>query len=99
MAYRIEFAESVKTQIRAFSARQRVAILDAIEQQLQHEPLVETRNRKLLRPNPLAPRELRVGQLRVFYEVPVSDPDVVRILAVGQKKGNILRIAGKEIQL
>ena len=99
MAYRIEFAESVKTQIRAFSARQRVAILDAIEQQLQHEPLVETRNRKLLRPNPLAPWELRVGQLRVFYEVPVSDPDVVRILAVGHKKGNILRIAGKEIQL
>ena len=76
-----------------------MAILDAIEQQLQHEPLVETRNRKLLRPNPLAPWELRVGQLRVFYEVPVSDPDVVRILAVGQKKGNILRIAGKEIQL
>ncbi len=42
-------------------------LLSAIEVQLVHEPLTETRNRKLLRPNPIAPWELRVGDLRAFY--------------------------------
>jgi mRNA-degrading endonuclease RelE of RelBE toxin-antitoxin system len=74
-------------------------ILDAVEAQLSHEPLIETRNRKPLRPNPIAPWELRVGDLRVFYEVSAEEPGVVNILAVGQKDGNILRIAGKEIKL
>lgn len=74
-------------------------MLDAIEVQLTHEPLVETRNRKPLRPNPVAPWELRVGTLRVFYEVSSEEPSVVNILAVGQKDGNVLRIAGKEIKL
>ena len=44
-------------------------VLDAIERQLVSEPLKESRNRKPLRPNPIAPWELRVGGLRVFYEV------------------------------
>lgn len=74
-------------------------MLEAIETQLVHEPLVETRNRKLLRPNPIAPWELRVGDLRVFYEVGAEAPDQVSILAVGEKHGNVLRIAGEEIQL
>jgi hypothetical protein len=74
-------------------------VLDAIEEQLAHEPLVETRNRKLLRPNPLAPWELRVGNLRIFYEVAKGEPDKVQILAVGEKRGNSLWIGGKEVQL
>ncbi len=64
-----------------------------------HEPLTETRNRKPLRPNPVAPWELRVGDLRVFYEVAADEPNVVRVLAVGRKRGNTLLIAGKEIEL
>jgi hypothetical protein len=63
------------------------------------EPLVETRNRKPLRPNPLAPWELRVGALRVLYEVPAGNPKVVHVLAVGKKHRNVLRIAGREIKL
>jgi hypothetical protein len=52
--------------------------------------------------NPLAPWELRVDDLRVFYEVNAEVPDVpkvVSVLAVGRKEGNILRIAGEEIKL
>jgi mRNA-degrading endonuclease RelE of RelBE toxin-antitoxin system len=74
-------------------------VLDAIEVQLTHEPLVETRNRKPLRPNPIAPWELRVGSLRVFYEVSSEESGIVNILALGEKDGNVLRIAGKEIKL
>jgi len=99
MAYRIKFAESVKEQIKALPAYQRVLLFNTIERQLAHEPLTETRNRKRLRPNPIAPWELRIGSLRAFYEVVPDEPDVVRILAVGQKKGSRLLIAGKEIQL
>jgi len=99
MVYTIEFAESVKEQLRALTARQRKAILASIERQLVHEPLIETKNRKLLRPNPIAPWELRIGTLRVFYEVAADEPDIVRILAVGQKKGNKLYIAGRGIEL
>jgi hypothetical protein len=47
----------------------------------------------------MAPWELRVGDLRVFYEVTGADTSVVRILAVGRKGRNILTIGGKEIQL
>jgi len=44
-------------------------VLDQIEVQLTYRPDVETRNRKRLRPNPLAPWELRIGEIRVFYDV------------------------------
>jgi hypothetical protein len=83
----------------ALTAGERSTALDAIERQLLHEPLVETRNRKPLRPNPIAPWELRIGNLRVFYEVIPGDPGVVRIVAVGKKVRNIVRIGGKEIEL
>jgi hypothetical protein len=74
-------------------------VLDAIDAQLVHEPLVETTNRKPLRPNPIAPWEMRVGDLRVFYEVGGETPGTVTVLAVGRKEGNVLRIAGEEIKL
>ncbi len=99
MAYSVEFAASVREQLRALSARQRGIVIEVIERQLVHEPLTETRNRKPLRPSPVAPLELRVGNLRVFYEVAADEPNVVRVLAVGRKRGNTLLIAGKEIEL
>ena len=70
----------------ALTAPERSLALGSIERQLLHEPLVEPRNRKPLRPNPIAPWELRIGKLRVFYEVIPSDPGVVRIVAVGKRK-------------
>lgn len=99
MPYAIEFAESVEDHFRALTARERATVLAAIERQLPHEPLKETRNRKPLRPNPIAPWELRVGQLRVFYEVVEADNAVVKILAVGRKRRQVLTIGGQEIQL
>jgi mRNA-degrading endonuclease RelE of RelBE toxin-antitoxin system len=99
MAYEIAFAESVQEHFRVLTARERATVLDAIGRQLPHQPLDETRHRKPLRPNPVAPWELRVGLLRVFYEVVGTDTGVVRILAVGRKVRNTLMIGGKEIQL
>ena len=55
MAYTIAFAQSVREQLLTLTARQRITVLDAIEEQLSHQPLVETKHRKILRPNPVAP--------------------------------------------
>ena len=99
MVHEIRFADDVKGHLNALTIPERLAALDAIERQLLHEPLVETRNRKPLRPNPIAPWELRVGKLRVFYEVVPGESGLVRILAVGKKDRSILRIAGREITL
>lgn len=99
MPYTVEFAESVEDHFRALTARDRATVLAAIDRQLLYEPLRETRNRKPLRPNPVAPWELRVGALRVFYEVVGAESGVVRILAVGRKRRNVLTIGDEEIQL
>ena len=99
MPYAVEFAQSVEGHFRALTARERSIVLRAIDRQLLHEPLKETHHCKPLRPNPIAPWELRVGQLRVFYEVAGAANSVVRILAVGRKRRNVLMIGGKEIRL
>ena len=99
MPYAVEFAQSVEDHFRALTARDRTTVLAAINRQLLHEPLKETRQRKPLRPNPIAPWELRVGQLRVFYEVVGTEAGVIRILAVGRKRRNVLVIGDKEIRL
>lgn len=46
MLYRIEYSPEVEDHLRALTARQIVMVLDAIDEQLQFQPLVETRNRK-----------------------------------------------------
>ena len=52
--YEIEFADTATNHLAALTARERSVAIDAIERQLSYEPLVETRSRKLLRPNPIA---------------------------------------------
>lgn len=47
--------------------------------------------------NPMAPWELRVRNMRVFYEV--DEPGVVTVLAIGTKRGNRLYIEGEEMEL
>jgi mRNA-degrading endonuclease RelE of RelBE toxin-antitoxin system len=81
VAYRIRFADSAEEQFAQLTARQQSIVLDAAKVQLRHEPLRETRNRKRLRPNPFAPWELRVGTLRVFYEVDAMEPNLINVLA------------------
>ena len=99
MAYRIQLTKSAEEHFADLTVRQQEIVLNAIKVQLRHEPTRETRNRKPLRPNPLAPWELRIGFLRVFYEVDALGSDLVNILAIGIKKGNQIFISGKEIHL
>ena len=74
-------------------------ILDAVDRQLAHEPYKETRNRKPMRPNPVAPWELRIGSLRVYYEAHEKPEPTVFILAIGVKERNRVRIGKDFVRL
>jgi mRNA-degrading endonuclease RelE of RelBE toxin-antitoxin system len=99
LLYRIEYSPATAEHLRALSARQRAMVFDAVDEQLARQPAIETTNRKPMRPNPLAPWELRIGDLRVYYEIAEELEAVVTILAVGVKDRNRVLIGGKEIQL
>lgn len=96
MKYRIEYSPETEEHFRVLTARQQSIVLDTVEKQLQYQPTVETRNRKPMRPNPVAPWELRIGDLRVYYDVEDEPEHVVYIRAVGIKKRNKVKI-GKEV--
>ncbi len=96
MKYRIEYSPDTEHHLRALTARQQTIVLDKVERQLTYQHKIETRNRKPMRPNPLAPWELRVGNLRVYYDIEDEPDPVVFIRAVGIKERNYVRI-GKEV--
>lgn len=80
------------------SRRERQTVLDRCEALLQRHPACPTRNLKVLRPNPLARYELRLGNLRAFFEIE-EEAATVLVLAVGRKEGNKLWIGGEEVRL
>jgi len=85
--------------MRWLTARQQTIVLDAVDRQLLNQPNVETRNRKPMRPNPVAPWELRIGNLRVYYEVNNDPESTVVVLAVGIKDRDRVRIGGEPVKL
>ena len=96
MKYRIEYSPETEEHFRSLTRRQQVTLLDNIEKQLQFQPDIETRNRKPMRPNPVAPWELRIGNLRVYYDFENSPERIVYIRAIGIKDRNSVRI-GREV--
>jgi mRNA-degrading endonuclease RelE of RelBE toxin-antitoxin system len=97
--YRLDFSPDTVSHIRALPAPLRAIVLDSIGSQLRHEPTVETRHRKPMRPNAIACWELRVGTCRVYYDVSEEPEPVVTVLAIGIKVRTRVVIAGEEIDL
>ena len=52
-----------------------------------------------MRPNPVAPWELRIGDLRAYYDVSEAPEKLVYVRAVGIKEHNVVRIGGEVIEL
>lgn len=74
--------------------------MDQLERRLSHQPTVETHHRKRMDPDKrmyVAPWELRLGQMRVYYAAEGEPEPKVVIVAVGVKKRDRLFIGGKEI--
>lgn len=99
MPYSIKYSPNAEDHLRWLTTRQQAIVLDEVDKQLEHQPTVKTKNRKPMRPNSLADWELRVGDLRVYYDVEDSPDQVVYIQAVGIKERNDVRIGGKVIKL
>ena len=89
--FAITFGENAVAEIDRLRAAERRRVLDAIERQLAYEPAETTRRKKMLAG--LAPPweqvrpvwQLRVGGLRVFYDVDESTRLVI-VRAVRRKE-------------
>jgi mRNA-degrading endonuclease RelE of RelBE toxin-antitoxin system len=84
--FEIKFTEGAIEDLRTLKRAERKKILAELESQLIHEPTVETRNRKRLRPNRLGEWKLRIGRFRVFYDV-VQHDLLIKLEAVAYKRG------------
>lgn len=69
MTYVIEFSPDALEHLEALRKFDQQRVVESISQQLAHEPLKASRNRKAMRSNLIATRELRVGAFRVYYDV------------------------------
>ena len=98
VAYAIEFSHEARGHFSTLDAHQRAMVRDGIVAQLLHQPTVETRHRKLLRPNTTAGYRLRIDPLRVYYDV-LEDEGIVLVQAIGVKIRNRVLVGGKEIEL
>lgn len=94
MPYRIDYSPDAEEHLASLTARQRALVVDRADEQLQHQPTTTSRNRKLMRPNSLADWELRVENLRVYYNVEQAPEQFVYIRAVGIKVGNEVFLGG-----
>ena len=98
MSYQIEFSPESLDHLEKFRKFEQRRITNWIEKQLKNEPLKATRQRKVLRSNLIATRELRIGDFRVYYDVDEA-ANVVLIRAIGMKKHNRVFIGGEEADL
>lgn len=97
----IVYHSRVAGHLRSIERKHHSLIREVIAAQLSQEPDLETRNRKPLLHALMseATWEIRFGpnnRFRVFYEVDRA-AYIVSILAIGEKHGNQLFIAGKEV--
>ena len=93
MAYQIVVTALASMHLSALSAHDRKMVEEAIVARLMHQPGIETKAIKKLRPNPLAQYELRAGAFRILYNIEAA---VVTLLVVGRKVGNKLIVQGVE---
>lgn len=97
------YARGVTRHLKSIDAKYDSLIRETIEAQLLFEPNVETRNRKPLRqPAPFGAQwEIRFGpdnRCRVLYDID-EERHAVQVLAVGEKEGHRLIVAGEEVEL
>jgi mRNA-degrading endonuclease RelE of RelBE toxin-antitoxin system len=67
--FEIRYTPEAVQDLRRHNRKDRRRIMDQIEACLQHEPERGTRNNKVLRPNRLAERELRIERFRVLFAI------------------------------
>lgn len=83
MRCEIIFSREAADDFKRLSARERATIRDAIERHLRYEPGIVSKSRiKRLREMEHPQYRLRVGEIRVFYDI---QKEVVEVLAIVPK--------------
>ena len=82
MRFEVKSVPNANEDLESYTAREQQIILGGITDFLEFDADIESKRRKQLRPNPLVPWELRIGDFRVFYEIREK---AVRILTIGHK--------------
>ena len=81
MPWKIVLAPEAVRDFRRLSARDRANVRDALEKHLRHEPAKVNRSRiKRLRGISKPQYRLRVGEIRVFYDIGESQVEVLAIV-------------------
>jgi len=97
MRYEIILAPEAANDLKLLDAHLRAAIRDAIERHLRHDPTKISKSRiKRLRGLSRPQYRLRVGEIRVFYDVSKDAVEVLAIVAKSQSE-TWLREAGEYI--
>jgi mRNA-degrading endonuclease RelE of RelBE toxin-antitoxin system len=96
VTFKITYSVAAEEHLSFLTTRQQATVLDSVAEQLRHEPHIQTKKRKIMRPNSLASWELRLGNLRVYYDVHFDPELIVEILAVGIKDRSQVWIGEKE---
>ena len=88
MAFQITFSPEALEDLRDLRAYDRAAVADAIDEHLTHKPTRESRSRiKRLRGMSQPQYRLRVGDVRVFYDVVEDQVAVLGIVAKADADG------------
>ncbi len=101
MAHNIRFSDEADEHLDDLTARQRARVVDAIEEQLLHEPTKITRAPgrcgRTRRPA-LRPGNCGWTICSVYYDVKEEPRPLVKILAIGVKVRNRVLIGGRKIE-
>ena len=96
MRYEIEFAPQAAQDYRDLDAHVRGSVRDAIEVHLRHQPAKTGKSRiKRLRSLSRPQFRLRVGDIRVFYDVTETTVEVLAIVAKSQANERLERCGEK----
>ena len=96
MQFTVIILPSADADLLFFRAHEQRIILTGVATHLTYDATSETKRRKKLDPNRIAPWELRIDLYRIFYNI---EHTVVKVVAIGHKEHNDLYIRGKKVDL
>ncbi|MFN8566479.1 MAG: addiction module toxin RelE [Kouleothrix sp.] len=97
MQFTIIILPSADADLTYFRTHEQRIIVTGIATHLTYDATIETKRRKKLDPNSIAPWELRIDQYRIFYDIDLGS--LIKVIAIGYKDHNELYIRGKKVDL
>ena len=97
MRFEILLAPEAVEDLRSLKASLRAAVREALEEHLRHEPRKVSRSRiKRLRGLSRPQYRLRVGEVRIFYDVSGETVEVLAIVAKSEAESWLARFGSQE---